>query len=88
MFVNCNECGKEVSDKAISCMGCGAPIGESVGSGTVLATTQATSKHLKTQILYALGAMVIGLFLLGIVGVIPGLVWFIATRLRIWWHHR
>lgn len=31
-LINCNECGREVSDKAISCPGCGAPIAVSASS--------------------------------------------------------
>lgn len=120
-LVACTECGKEVSDRATACIGCGAPIGESVGSGTVLATTQSTSKHLKLQQLYSFGMIIAGILLwfgsyvlfagvydpsadfetkrivfllldiatfLGKVSLPIGVIWYVTTRFRIWWHHR
>ena len=34
-LISCSECGKEVSDKAKSCPGCGAPIGKQADSQKV-----------------------------------------------------
>ncbi len=34
-MINCPECGKMVSDKAVSCPNCGFPIAENVTSGVV-----------------------------------------------------
>lgn len=52
-LISCPDCKKEISDKAPTCPGCGAPIAkdqESAGSGvTHLVTTQETSKALKLQ---------------------------------------
>jgi len=109
-LINCPECGKQVSDKAMACPNCGVGIAsaaESRGSGTTVTTVQETSKKLK---LHTLGSVILILF--GVIWVIAatsavehggdpgigvslapflifaGFVWFIATRIRIWWHHK
>ena len=39
-LITCSECGKEISDKAITCIGCGAPIEQSgSGMGLIVPTT-------------------------------------------------
>ena len=30
MMINCNECGKQISDTAVACPNCGAPIAKNV----------------------------------------------------------
>lgn len=50
-LTTCPECAQNVSDKAPSCIHCGCPLQESVGSGTALVTTQHTSKHIKLMLL-------------------------------------
>lgn len=54
-LINCPDCNKEISDKAPTCPGCGAPIAndrEAKGSGVQhLTTTQSTSKKLKMEML-------------------------------------
>jgi zinc-ribbon domain len=32
-LINCSECGREISDKAAACPGCGAPVGSGMPSG-------------------------------------------------------
>lgn len=102
-LINCSECKKEVSDRAAACPNCGAPIGvdrESVGSGVQhLTTTQGTSKALKLQTLLAVVTLIMGgvaLWLgqdlgwdpaIGAMLLAGGAIWYIAVRLRIWWHH-
>lgn len=39
-LIKCSECGKEISDKASSCIGCGAPLLSTQDSATVLAALQ------------------------------------------------
>lgn len=34
MLINCPECGKEISDKALKCIHCGYPIKENVNTHT------------------------------------------------------
>lgn len=99
-LIECGECGKQVSDKAANCPGCGAPIGQDIeakGSGVKnLATTQLTSKNLKAQT--AISVVLISLSVVWAVAsegrsappvllFFLGFVWFIVTRIRIWWHH-
>jgi hypothetical protein len=76
-----------------------APDRESEGSGVDhLVTTQGTSKALKTQ--QAIGGAVFALGMLttfagmgselaqvGVFIMVIGIVWYIAARTRIWWHH-
>ena len=53
-LIKCSECGRPVSDKAESCLQCGAPIDsalETEAAGIELRTIQQTSKRLKTHIL-------------------------------------
>ena len=72
--------------------------------GASLTTIQATSKKLKLHILLSVILLIVGIIWLMVVsygieqgvesGIIPalmifvGLVWFIVTRFRIWWHHK
>lgn len=105
-LIACPDCGKEVSDKAPVCNGCGSPLGvdsEARGSGVrTLATTQLTSKSLKLQSLIAVIMFVVGLAMginsdpaegntgAGIASLLMtgGVLWYIITRFRIWWHHK
>ncbi|MES2915676.1 MAG: hypothetical protein V4753_11205 [Pseudomonadota bacterium] len=41
-LISCSECGKEVSDKATNCIGCGAPIEKQQGVGVLQAPTKVT----------------------------------------------
>jgi hypothetical protein len=53
-LINCGEFKKEVSDKAVSCPNCGAPIAaDSKATDAPLITTQETSKKYKLQIAFA-----------------------------------
>lgn len=103
-LINCPDCSKEISSNAPTCPGCGAPIAtksEAAGSGVVqLQTIQSTSKALKAQALMSGVLLIIGFVsvmavmnanekpAISLVILIVGTVWFIATRARIWWHHK
>lgn len=98
-LINCPDCNAEVSDRASSCIKCGAPIAsakEVSAVGTKLTTTQSTSKQLKLESLLAAGLTLIGLFItlrtdgvspFGIFVLLVGFIWFAVIRIRIWWHH-
>lgn len=102
-LVKCPECSTQVSTAASACPKCGAPIA-TPGIGTPLSTIQQTSKRLKVHIIFSSLAFWIGLIWLLIVinsdnpppnsSPIPvlliliGLVWFLITKFRIWWHHK
>jgi uncharacterized membrane protein YvbJ len=102
-LVKCSECGKQVSDKASACPGCGSPIG-GAAAGTPINTIQKTSKKLKAQqliagIIFSVGG--ISLIFNGcyaaktnssmspvpIIMTAIGLVWYFVVKMRIWWHH-
>lgn len=104
-LVSCAECGREVSDKAQSCPGCGAGISdakETAAAGARLHTVQETSKRLKLHQLGSIAMLVIGGVWIfagmgdeasepsGVAALLAtgGLVWYIVTRFRIWWHHK
>ena len=102
-LIKCEECGNQVSTAATACPKCGNPIG-SEGIGTPLTTTQLTSKRLKIHIIFSALAFWIGLiwFICGfaadqnnpspspvaVILLIVGMVWYIITKIRIWWHHK
>jgi uncharacterized membrane protein YvbJ len=89
---HCIKCGAPIGSSA----------GDYRGSGTHLTTTQETSKRLKLHIIGSVLLIIIGLFMeiaavnsstpdetvMGAFLMMAGLFWFIATRLRIWWHHK
>jgi len=103
-LISCPDCNKQVSESAPTCPQCGAPIAgasEAKGAGTVLTTTQDTSKRLKVHIIFSSIFFWVGLIWSFIaVGAdksyqlmagwlsIFGLGWYIVTRFRIWWHHK
>jgi len=79
----------------------GAARREAQAAGTQITTTQDTAKRFKLQQLLSLGAIVLG-FIIGIssmdnpessapaIGglfILGGFVWYVVTRVRIWWHH-
>lgn len=106
-LIDCPECGKQVSDAARACPGCGVSIAgasEEKAAGANLTTTQITSKKLKLQQVASALLLLGGVVSLLTVNSSPdepmgpspiptaltsiGLVWFVVTRIRIWWHHK
>lgn len=77
---------------------------EGIAAGVELTTTQETSKRLKTHILLSLALFLVGFVAIIVVSgseeageapsVAPflimfgGLMWFIVTKFRVWWHHK
>ena len=60
-LINCYECDKQVSDTAVSCPNCGAPVSaESKIFNTPITTNQETSKNLKKHQLMSSGLLVFG----------------------------
>jgi hypothetical protein len=97
-LIKCPDCLNEVSDRAPSCPKCGAPISsENITTQSNLVTTQETSKTLKLQSLIAGVAIAMGTLLtlygadakpLGVILAAAGIVGYIVTRFRTWWHHK
>ena len=103
-LIKCSECGREVSDKAVACPSCGAPIANAP-VGTPIQTIQETSKRLKAQYAIAVVIFFVGLIWLvfnivyvtqtnqsmspiPIILTMLGAIWAIVTKIRIWWHHK
>jgi hypothetical protein len=102
-LIKCSECEREISDKAKTCPGCGAPINGAITDEPVQ-TIQITSKKLKKQYVIANLILFIGFFALiynivhavyGLqsISAIPiiliaiGIIGVIIIKFRIWWQH-
>ena len=62
-LINCDECNKEVSDKAETCPQCGAPIAnalETKAAGSQIKTIQETSKKFKLHSIISGALFIIG----------------------------
>jgi len=93
-LINCPECGQQVAETALACPQCGAPIARGI------VTTQETAKGFKMHILISTLFILVGIVwaigagvnstnpVIPVVLIFAGLVWFLATRFRIWWHHK
>lgn len=95
-LVECGECGTSVSDKAASCVKCGAPVGVvavPLGPSKIL-TTQQTSKPYKAGqlaggVLLAIGVVLAvgGAQLSGGLTMLVGLVVYLGSRMGAWWNN-
>lgn len=86
-LTECLECGKEISDQAISCPNCGNPMNG-------VQTIEATGKKYKAIQAVGFVLVLIGVLLfvvgpLGAAGVFfcIGLVILFYGRIGAWWHH-
>ncbi len=100
-LIACPECGREVSDKAPTCPGCGAPIAGAVTAGPAPVTTiQATGQDLKSHLVGAVLVFFIGLlYMLFNISSNPvlaygagaaslaALFWAVVTKIRMWERH-
>jgi hypothetical protein len=98
-MITCGECGKEISDKAANCVGCGSPVA-TLKEEAAVRTVQETAKPLKAQQAIAMTVFALGMFSLfilepgsdwGIVAVaatVIGLFGYIWSKMQIWWHHK
>lgn len=99
-LIKCDECGKEISNKAPSCPNCGNPVLPVAANNerTIVVkdvvTTQGTAKSYKAQMLIGFALMGFGVIMMlnqsGTVGgwsFAIGLITFLAARASAWWHH-
>lgn len=95
-LIECPDCGKQVSDAAVSCPQCGRPIAPAQAAAPqAVQTVQATSKDWKA--LRAIGAAMCFFGLLAIpafdektpaaVAALLGLVLYLFARFGAWWNH-
>lgn len=101
-LITCDECRREISDRAPACPHCGnplraarAPLAVETRAGAVV-TTQATDRELKKGLLASGAIFLFGFVLL----MIPGIDWYwpfwcilfglllhLFIRWKIWWRH-
>jgi hypothetical protein len=101
-LIECNDCSRTVSESAVSCPNCGAPIagrGSSLDAGTPRTTIQNTSKNLKALTLVGWAIMVLSVsycsftpgnvveYSKGFQWFAAGLGWIIIMKIIIWWNH-
>ena len=102
-LMRCPECGKEISDKSIQCIYCGAPTAIVRAAHEQAQSSEQTGKKLKMQTIYGMVLFLIGLiillreiikahhgifFVFGIALILTGLIWGVVVRIRTWWHKR
>lgn len=84
-MTKCRECGREVSDQAAACPGCGAPI----APREVSATAKRYKGHMVgAGVLFCAG--LVGLVTvppLGIAATAGGLLWMIYAKAAAWWRN-
>jgi len=67
-LINCPECSKQVSDKALTCPNCGVGIAsEAESRGTTVATIQKTSKGLELHTLMSVTVIIVGVAWMAII---------------------
>lgn len=94
-LIKCQECNKEISDKAASCPSCGCPI---AGNPTEI---EATGKEWKSIQLFSVLGVIFGMIIFfvgaakssngamgfGVICFLGGLIGFMIGRIGAWWHH-
>jgi L-lactate permease len=101
-LIKCPECQTEVSSLATACPKCAAPIAQIAAAkavGQQVTTTERTSKRIKKHALLSALLLIFGFIMvigagesngmrtIGALIAAVGLVWFLTTRVRGWWHH-
>jgi predicted RNA-binding Zn-ribbon protein involved in translation (DUF1610 family) len=103
-LTQCSDCNKTISIRATTCPHCGAPVtihGETMVLDASLTTIQQTSKRLKGQIILSAICFFMGLFwfsigfgapppfnFMGLLLMLGGIIWYLVTKAKIWWHHK
>jgi uncharacterized membrane protein YvbJ len=103
-LISCQECGRQVSDKASACPQCACPIGALPAGGPRVVTIQETSKRWKKlQLLGMIGVPVCfigimssagadqpseGAAVFWVLGLLASIGAYIYGRFGAWWHHR
>ena len=95
---NCRECRGLVSTEAVACPHCGAPV-STRAVGTAIQPIERTAKSLKSRVVISLLCFLVGVIWAitatntganrtwPLLLCLFGLLWFLETKARIWWHH-
>lgn len=94
-LIACSECSKEISDKAATCPGCGAPVAaQPAQEPEPVVTIQATGKSFKGWQAIGVVCVTIGAILLftdstamGLALCIVGSITYLAATFGGWWRH-
>ncbi|HET7175980.1 MAG TPA: zinc ribbon domain-containing protein [Gammaproteobacteria bacterium] len=101
MLIKCGECGREISDQAMACPGCGAPIAKVAATGSAadevsngVQTIEQTSKKWKALQLGASVAIAAGIVFMmagnmgfGAFLAFIGIITYIYGRAGAWWQN-
>ena len=95
MLIRCKECGKEISDKATTCIHCGAPLQKQVDNKQTVHVEE-TDKEIKVVQLVSTALFIIGM--LGVffteyfnffaVVMFIGCVMIIYNGFKAWWRYK
>lgn len=98
-LLKCDECKKEISDKANACPHCGYPIQPQKIENSIQAIEK-TGKNLKLHYILAIITWIVGsfvsllsnkgtfVFYSGFAMFIIGILWFTVIKFLIWWNHK
>lgn len=102
-LIKCPHCKRAVSEYDETCRHCNAPIRQpsataqpTIAPDNVMprvVTVEATSKRIKGHMLASVALVCIGVVVmiagqpLGAIMSFVGLIYFLVTRFRAWWHH-
>lgn len=93
-LIPCPDCGREISDAAPSCLGCGRPMHSFTPTTPVV--IEQTSKKWKAGILWGLGITVVSFFMGGAfpeaiavyaVLTLLGIITLVVSLVGAWWNH-
>jgi hypothetical protein len=94
-LIDCPDCGKQVSDRAASCLQCGAPI----AAPAPVQTVEQTGKRYKAQQAVGILALLTGVVMInvggpgsatkvfGVIITLIGAIMYIFSRIGAWWDH-
>jgi hypothetical protein len=94
-LVECPDCGTSISDRALACVKCGAPVEAAPHAPrSRVVTTQQTGKRYKGAQLIGAGMLIVGIVVGmanqplfgGLLGAL-GLAVYLLARIGAWWNH-
>ena len=97
-LITCPDCKKEISESAPTCPHCGRPM--KPATQTIEETAKQYKIHIAASVVSMIvGVMIIYMSIskmgnistkgaiFGAIITMIGLIWYIATKIEVWWHH-